>query len=397
MNINLNLKRLMAAALLSSFTTLVVASTDEHAQAPEVSAADAKLSFWDMPYLEEAFIDTVPDKRKDGLSVGKLRLEGKDKSHLIKVANEIANNKEGKFDSMLISYKDNLIFESYYKRGRVDLPHFQASVTKAYVSIAIGRAIQLGYLTMADLNKPLVSFINNIALEKLADGAEKITLHQAMRMSSGVRVSDDKLKLIMDSSSKITGTNITQELLQHTKAISPTAQTFKYQDADPRMTMQVLNSVVPGSAKDFIKNEVLAKIGITHYDWKNDINGLPIPESTSNMTSRDMIKFGQLILNKGKWKGEQLISEAFITKATNGETKPTEEWIPDSFLYGYFWYQTEMKVDNKSYTARFAWGGGEQYILTVEQLDLVVVFTAHARENNTMQLMAENILPVFIK
>jgi CubicO group peptidase (beta-lactamase class C family) len=397
MTIKIKFKSLIAVALFSVCSGIVSANTDNNTNAPEASAAERKISIWDMPYLEKAFIDTTPEDRKDDLSVGILGVDGGNENIIIKMAKEIAKNKEGKFDSVLISHKNKLIFESYYGRGRINLPHMQASVTKSYLSIAIGRAIQLGHLTMADLNKPVVSFIKNIDLGKIADGAEKITLHQIMNMRSGIRVSDESQKLIMDNSMSLKDENITQQFLQHSEAISPESQTFKYQDADPRITMQVLNSVVPGSAKDFINDEVLAKIGITDYVWNHDANGLPVPESGAHLTSRDMLKLGTLIINKGKWQDKQLISAAYLTKATSGVTKPAEDWIPDSFSYGYFWYQTDLKFKDKSYNAKIAWGGGEQYILTFEALDLIVVFTALARENNTMQIMAESILPAFVK
>jgi len=395
MNINLKYKRLIAIALFSVCSNIVSANTDKNTNAPEASAAEKKISVWDMPHLEKAFINTAPETRKDGLFVGVLGVDGGNENIIVKMAKKIAENNEGKFASVLIAHKNKLIFESYYGRGRSNLPHMQSSVTKSYISLAIGRAIQLRHLTMADLNKPVVSFIKNIDLEKITEGAEKITLHQIMNMRSGIRVSDESQKLIMDNSTNIKGENITQQFFQHSEAISPQLQTFKYQDSDPRITMQVLNSVVPGSAKDFINNEVLAKIGITDYVWNNDANGLPVPESGSHFISRDMLKMGTLIINKGKWQNEQLISAAFLSKATSGTTKPTEDWIPDSFSYGYFWYQTDLKFKDKSYNAKFAWGAGEQYILTLEALDLVVVFTALARENNTMQLMANSILPAF--
>jgi CubicO group peptidase (beta-lactamase class C family) len=395
MTINLKYKSLIAVALFSVCSSIVSANTDKNTKAPEASPADSKVSFWDMQYLNDAFIDTTPENRKDDVIVGELGIDG-NKDLIVNMAQEIAENKEGKFDSVLISHKNKLIFESYYGRGRINLPHFQASVTKSYLSIAIARAIQLGHLTMVDLNKPVVSFLKDINPEKIANGAEKITLHQVMSMRSGIRVSAERQKTIMDSSTKIKGFNITQQFLQHSDAITPKSQTFKYQNADPRITIQVLNSVVPGSAKDFIKNEVLAKIGITDYGWKSDVNGLPVAETSSSVTSRDMLKVGTLVINKGKWQGEQLISAAFLSKATSSITKPTEDWIPDSFSYGYFWYQTDIKIKDKSYKAKFAWGGGEQYILTFETLDLIVVFTAHARENNTMQIMEKSILPAFL-
>ncbi|PKG86222.1 hydrolase [Colwellia sp. 75C3] len=398
MVINLKLKNLIITFLVISFSNIAVANVeDKHSAGAEVSVADAKLTFWDMALLKNDFIDSSPADRKDDIAVGELDVDGGNKAIIINMAQEISDNNNGKFDSVLISHKNKLIFESYYGRGRINLPHFQSSVTKSYLSIAVGRAIQLGYLTMADLNKPVVSFIKGVDLEKIAAGAENITLHQVMSMRSGIRVSAEKQKIIMDSSTKTKGSNVSQQFLQHSDAISPESQTFKYQDADPRITMQVLNSVVPGSAKDFIKNEVLAKMNITDYGWKEDVNGLLIPESTSHFTSRDMLKLGTLVLNKGKWQGEQLISAAFLSKATSNITKPTEDWISESFSYGYFWYQTELIVKGKSYHAKFAWGGGEQYIITFEALDLTVVFTAHARENNTMQVMAENILPAFIQ
>lgn len=35
-------------------------------------AVDVKLLFWDIPYLKNAFIDTVSGNRKDDISVGEL-------------------------------------------------------------------------------------------------------------------------------------------------------------------------------------------------------------------------------------------------------------------------------------------------------------------------------------
>ena len=150
----------------------------------------------------------------------------------------------------------------------------------------------------------------------------------------------------------------------------------------------------PWSNKDFIKNEVLAKLGITQYQWKDDINGVPIV--VASFTSRDMIKLGQLFVNDGQWNGEQLISKQYLANIDAGKNQPTEDWIPKEFLYNYFWYQTDMKVGGKTYKTKFAWGGGEQYILTFKQLDLVVVFTASSRQNESIKFTEERILPAFV-
>lgn len=161
-------------------------------QAPEATAAEATLSFRDIPELKKAFIDVAPTDRKDGILVGELGIDGGNKAMVLKLAQEIANNKYGNFDSFLIAHKGKLLFESYYSRGRINLPHPQASTTKAYTSLALGRAIQLGYLSMADLHKPVISFLKDLDPTKFVAGAEKITLHKALTMRSGIRISTEQ-------------------------------------------------------------------------------------------------------------------------------------------------------------------------------------------------------------
>jgi CubicO group peptidase (beta-lactamase class C family) len=92
----------------------------------------------------------------------------------------------------LIAHRGKLLFEPYYRRGRINYPHYQMSITKSYTAMAIGRAIQLGHLTMADLDKPVVGFLNRLDRSKLVPGAETITLAEAMNMRSGVRLGDAK-------------------------------------------------------------------------------------------------------------------------------------------------------------------------------------------------------------
>ncbi len=385
---------------MSSFVAQSV--EEEISLAPEASATEASLSFRDIPELKKAFIDTTPADKKDGIAVGELGIDGGNKAMIVKLAQGIAGKKHGSYDSLLIAHKGKLLFESYYSRGRVNLPHFQASTTKVYTSMALGRAIQLGYLTLADLDKPVISFLKDLDPSKLVEGVEKITLHQAMTMRSGIRLSNEQRDEFDKNPSQLKGQGQVQTYLEHSAPITTASQSFKYQ-FDPILVMQVLDAVVPGTAKDFIKKELLDKIGITNYRWGTDVSGLLTAPYGSNMTSRDMLKWGTLTVNKGKWKGEQLVPEAFIAKATSrllstggdieiyGGGKDVSNQG-----YGYYWWSGDLKVGNKSYFSSSAQGGGGQYIILIEELDLLIVFTDHDNDNTTLQLTAERILPAFI-
>ncbi|CAH9049896.1 hypothetical protein PSECIP111951_00069 [Pseudoalteromonas holothuriae] len=402
LKLNLKLKGIITILLVSGLSSTVKANNDSAHLPPEVSAAEAKVSFWDMPYLKKAFIDSTPSQRNDNIEVGQLGTDGGKKQQILKLAKDIANKKYGLIDSLLIAQNNKLLFESYYLRGRVDLPHMQASSTKSYVSLAIGRAIQLGYLTMNDLNKPVVSFLKDLDRSKLVEGAQKITLHKALSMQSGMQITREQLKTFKNNPSKLKGQGQIQTFLENSPPISAQTQQFKYTNTDPILVMQVLDAVVPGSAKDFIKTELLDKMGISNYEWKDDVSGLPMGPYSSSMTSRNMIKWGTLVQNNGKWNGQQLISADYITKATNSIVYPKAKetfFISDTVTtpgYGYYFWQANMKIGNKNYSTRSAQGGGGQYIILIDELDLVIVLTAHERDDKSMQIAAQRVLPAFI-
>ncbi len=367
-----------------------------------VSTDTTERPLWETPQLNKAFINPIPEDRKDSLVVGELGVDGGDKEKILTLAQEIAEHKHGRFDSFLISHKGKLIFESYYARGRVNLPHGQASATKAYTGLLLGRAIQLGYLTMNDLDRPLTYFLKELDPTKFVAGAEKITLNHALTMRSGIRISEEQREKMNKNPDRLKGQGNVQALLEHSAPITAASQVFKY-GGGPDLVMQVIEAVVPGTAKEFIKNELLDKLGITTYSWSiNGDTGLPEAGWRTKFTTRDMVKLGQLAVNKGKWNGEQLIPEAYIAKATDRILYTDEDYEihyggrdVSKQGYGYFWWSADLKSGNKSYFATSAQGGYGQFIILIEELDLMVVFTAHDNNTNYLQLTAERILPAF--
>jgi CubicO group peptidase (beta-lactamase class C family) len=401
--LTIKFKCLIAVVTLSGFSISATASTDKNTNAPEASATESTLAYSEITYLEKAFISAKPADRNDGILVGELGIDGGNKDMIVKLAQEIADYQHGSYDSLLIAHKGKLLFESYYLRGRVNLPHYQASATKSYTGLALGRAIQMGYLTMADLDKPIVSFLKDLDPTKFVEGAEKITLKHALTMRSGIRISDEQRKELNKRTTLLKGQGQVQALLELSAPITVESQTFKY-GGGPELVMQVIDAVVPGSAQDFIKNELLDKMGIATYSWRtNGVTGLPESGWRTNMTSRDMLKFGLLARNKGQWKGEQLIPKAFITQATSKIVDTSDQELHYggknvlNQCYGYFWWCADLKVGNKSYFSSSAQGGNGQFITLIEEHDLLIVHTASDNDASYLQTTAERILPAFIR
>jgi CubicO group peptidase (beta-lactamase class C family) len=350
-------------------------------------ALEAKL-----PDLKNAFINTAPGDRKDGIPVGELGVDGGDKELILEFAEEVAAGEHGDTDSLLLFKDGKLLFESYYRRGRVNYPHYQMSITKSYTAMALGRAIQLGYLTMADLDKPVVRFLKDIDQSNLVDGAADITLAEAMNMGSGIRIDQGKAKELMKSPDSLKGQGQIQAYLENSAPIPKAPREYKYQGSDPSMTMQVIEAVVPGSSSDFIEKELLNEMGITNFGWQEDVSGLPKSAAGSSMRSRDMLKWGMLVMNDGQWNGEQLVPAEFVEKATDRiYTNPQDT------SYGYFWWRHDAPVGDKTYDCNSGRGAGGQFILMFPELNLIGIVTSHNKGMGTMlKTFPERIVPAFI-
>ena len=350
-----------------------------------------------IPYLNQPFISPAPRDRKDQLKVGKLGAGGEDRERILAYARRLAEPSDsvkfGNTDSLLIAHRGKLILEAYYRRGRVNYPHYQMSITKSYTAYAIGRAIQLGHMTMEDLNKPVASFLKDIDSSKLAEGANEITLDQAMQMSSGILLPQKRLSDILSQPEQLLGQGQAQAYLHFTRPLPPAPKPFKYQASDPVLTMQVLEAVVPGTAEQFICDHLLKPLGISNFNWQEDLSGYPKSAAGSSIRSRDMIKFGLLTLKQGTWNGKQLLPRAFVTKATSPLVQTNEE-----NFYGYFWWHQTREIQGRKYPLIQGRGAGGQFIFVAPSIDLVIVATAHNQGMGKMlKELPENLIPAFAK
>lgn len=405
-------KSAVMGVCIVGFTCLNVKTVvaENRGTAPTASTEEAPIKHWRMPEIKRRFMDIAelekpyiagsPENRDDGIDVG--RLSESDAAVINALAQELSTGKHGAYDSLLIAQHNTLVFESYFKRGRVDLSHPQSSATKSYTSLALGRAIQLGYLTMADLDKPVISFLDNLDRSKLVSGVEKITLFNALTMTTGIEIQESVWDSLREDTQRVQGQGEIQAIMEESAPITKETQEFKY-GIGPQFVMQVIEAVVPGSAKDFITEEVFGKLGITNYSWRTAPSGLPVSGSGVSVTSRDMLKVGMLAINDGVWHGEPLIPKAYIDKATSRQIFTGDEDIygggdlVSKQGYGFFWWGTELRYGDKHYYTFSAQGGGGMYILVTKALDLIVVVTAHERNDTTQQIVAERILPILAK
>jgi CubicO group peptidase (beta-lactamase class C family) len=79
-----------------------------------------------------------------------------------------------------------------------------------------------------------------------------------------------------------------------------------------------------------------------------------------------MAKIGYIMLNEGKWKDHQIISQDWIDQST----------VERNLQYGYLWWFFPVRKDNIWHKSIVAAGAGGQRIYSIPDLQTVVAITA---------------------
>jgi CubicO group peptidase (beta-lactamase class C family) len=353
---------------------------------PKTQTYQAQKQLQDLPV---AYVSTSPEELGDGLQVGTLDLPGTNEA----VAALVADDRAGKYQKLdsLVLWKDGkLIFEMYNRGGRVDGPHYAMSITKTLTSVTLARAIQLGLLSMDDLDKPVISFMKNIDRSKIQQGVETITLRDVLFMKSGLRFNEKNI--VWNLGNQYSRQQYFQKLFENTAPVTPTTREYKYTGTDPSIIMMIIDIKAQdsgryGSAQHFIAKEVAEKFDAI-YNWDDQGCGLPKCGAGSNFASRSLIKVGTAIIQGGKYNGEQLLSPEYVKLIM--DTNKGQG-------YFYFFHNRSKGTADGKINFISGIGAGGQYMATFPDLNVVMVATADNKKGIGLPLQAamDHLIPLF--
>ena len=300
----------------------------------------------------------TPEEINDGIQTTTLAASGLDSSLIIKMNNDITNNKFVNIHSVLISYKNKLIYEEYYNGYKREDKHELRSAAKSFASALVGISIDKGNIKSVD--QKLLNFfgfypiVNNYDKRK-----DKITIRNLLTMTAGFECGN-----IMDNM-KSCGAQMYNHhdpikyILDLPMKHEP-GKIFNYNDGTPTVLMAMVGIAANMPVGKFQKKYLYNPLGI-----KDD-------PQTLGISSRDMLKFGLLYLNKGVWNGEQILSLKWVEESTNISFKFDN---PNNDGYGYFWWIRSFEVNGNKYKTFYAAGNGGQFIFIFPEIELVVVLT----------------------
>ncbi len=296
----------------------------------------------------------APPPTREGFGLGTPRSNPLDGPRL---AAFIQRAEQEKSTSLLVVVDGQLVVEEYFgtdpERATIAM-----STTKSVVGIAVGVLVDAGLL---DLDRPL----SETSIPEWKGGPKaEITARHLLTQTSGL-ATERYAEADNDwEEGSIEAHGLTVELK------TPPGTVWNYNNGVSDFLSVLVRRANPEHLylDDFVEVHLFAPLNIHGTFWLKDGHGQPRAAGELFIRPIDLAKLGQLVLDRGRWRGEQIVSEAWIEQML--------EPLDVANDYGALWWVMSDRERILGYRADGYLG---QYVVVVPEARLVAVRTRDPR------------------
>ena len=279
---------------------------------------------------------------------------------------------------------DHVAWHPYYKD--TDL-HSLQSVTKSVTSMLLGIAVDEGLI---DTQLPALSYFSAFDYDSTDARKMDISVQDLLTMRSGLEWDEENYDeannscILMENSD-----DWIQFVLDHPMDADP-GSVFEYNSGASVLLGKIVREATGQRIDQWAEEKLFGPLAIENYYWKITPKGEVDTEGGLYLSTHDLAKIGQLMMQKGIWGEERIISEEWVEQST----QPVVAFGEDRG-YGYQWW---VPLHKQGKTEIFAGNGyGGQFLMVVPEQELITVFngwTIHERsEKSSWRVLQDRILP----
>ena len=281
-------------------------------------------------------------------------------------------------DGLLVMHKGKVIYEKYFGAGNAHTPHIAFSVTKSFVGTLAAVLAAQGKL---DPNAQVVKYVPELKDSAYGDA----TVREVMDMTIGVKYSENysdpnaevfdyaRAGGMMPLPPNYNGPRTFYDFLVKLQKEGEHGKAFAYKTSNAEVLAWIVARASGQSLADLLSKEIWQKLGAENDAYfMVDSIGTASGGGGLNTTLRDLARFGEMIRNKGKFNGQQVIPEAAVADLTTSGDKAKfavagYKTLPD-WSYRDMWWQSNNA--NGAFAARGIYG---QSIYIDPKAEMVIV------------------------
>lgn len=288
---------------------------------------------------------------------------------------EAANSSGLQWHSFMLLRHGNVIAEGWWKPFDAAYKHTLYSLSKSFTSTAIGLLAKDGKLKVDD---QVISFFPDDLPDEVSDNLKAMTVKHMLTMNTGH--AEDTTPKMRESSGSWTKTFLSLPV-EHKPGTH-----FLYNSGATYMLGAIVKKVSGQDLEDFLTPRLFTPLDITDHDWEKSPDGLSVAGWGLRLKIEDIAKLGQLYLQKGKWNGNEILTEDWVDEASSAQTTSNPGDGDWSQGYGYqFW-----RCKPGFFRGDGAFG---QYCIVMPQHDAVLVVNSESWDmQKQMTIMWETLL-----
>ncbi len=317
--------------------------------------------------------------------------EGLDPEMVSEVITFIEQDEHDDFRSLVVARNGSLVAEHYFNGHGPDSLQDMRSAGKSVTSALVGIPVAEGYISDVDaLVLPIFPSYSPVA----HDGVEKqaITIRHLLTMTSGIEADADNPL----SPGYETRMEVAEDWVRFVLDLPMTRSPgtgWTYSSASSFLAGAAVEETSGQSLAMFAEKWLFGPLDIESYHWAQTPTGRTVGQGNLSLRARDMAKFGQLYLDGGRWKGQQIIPEAWISSSIEAlYPVPWENYDG----YGYAWYTHALQIDSRAFRYFFASGNGGNKIYVFPDEQMVVVTQSAAYNTNYGQQRSLEVLKLIL-
>jgi len=350
--------RLLPSAWLTLATLLGGVASMPYAQSPPVRAPRALI-------------------RAEGLASSTPEQQGMDSVRLAQAIEFLAAQRDRYYIHSLLLLRHGVrVADVSFWPFQPHEMHELSSASKPVMAVLMGIAIDKGYI--AGVDERVLAFFPDRVIANRTAWKEAITIEHLLTMTSGlggVLPYDEEVEAIESSEDPL------QFCLDLPMTTEP-GSVWRYANQNTSLLSAIITQATGMTARDFAQRHLMGPLGVTRWHWDTSQQGISEGSGGQLMAPEAFARIGQLMLQGGWWRGEQLLSSAWVEVSTALH-------VAEAY-YCYIWGRyPDLDV---------YWAGGSQgqRMVVSEALDLVAVFTGGGYAHGDIESIYKEALQAYV-
>lgn len=264
--------------------------------------------------------------------------------------------------AVLAIKNDSIVYEHYWDGYGDSSLSGSFSMAKSITSLLIGAAVKEGKI--ASLEEPVGKYLDEF---KQGDKA-KVRIIDLLTMSSGSNWDETYTNPLSVTTELYYGHDAYKTAVG-VAVVQPPGTQHRYKSGDTQLLGLILEKATGKSLSAYAAEKLWQPLGAEHAAlWSTDrIGGNEKAYCCFNSNARDFARLGQMMLDSGRWKGNEIIPMDYYLKSVKPCMLPDETGAPCTY-YGYQWWIIPSRPE--IFYARGILG---QYIIVIPSKRMVIV------------------------